>query len=96
MAERYGWGDEWMIAPAMVTIAETMVWTGEYDEGELWLRRAQWASQADSGPGIRLLLHLVTGMLRACRGRHHEALRSSRPPNVAMRSWWARLAWPAG
>src|SRR5208282_1597971 len=32
------------------------------------------AWQADTGPDIRLLLHLATGMLQAGRGRHHEAL----------------------
>ena len=51
-----------------------MVWTGEFDEGERWLQRTERALQTDTGPGIRLLLHLATGMLHAGRGRHHEAL----------------------
>jgi LuxR family maltose regulon positive regulatory protein len=34
--------------------------------------------QADVGPDIRLLLHITTGMLRACRGRGLEALEEFR------------------
>ena len=74
LAERHGWGAEPVIAPALVTLAGTMVWTGEFDEGERWLRRTARALQTDTGPDIRLLLHLATGMLHAGRGRHHEAL----------------------
>jgi LuxR family maltose regulon positive regulatory protein len=73
LAERYGWGTEPVIAPALVTLAGTMVWTGEFDEGERWLRRAARALQTDTGPDIRLLLHQTTGILHAARGRHHEA-----------------------
>ena len=74
LAERHGWGAEPVIAPALVTLAGTMVWTGEFDEGERWLQRTEQALQTDTGPDIRLLLHLATGMLHAGRGRHHEAL----------------------
>jgi LuxR family transcriptional regulator, maltose regulon positive regulatory protein len=74
LAERHGWGAEPVIAPAMVTLAEKMIWTGDFDEGERWLQRAESALQADVGPDIRLRLHLVTGMLHTGRGRHHEAL----------------------
>ena len=63
-----------MIAPALVTLAANLVWTGEFDEGERWLQRTERALQTDTGPGIRQLLHLATGRLHAGRGRHHEAL----------------------
>jgi LuxR family maltose regulon positive regulatory protein len=75
LAERHGWGADPVIAPAMVTLAETMIWTGEFDEGERWLQRAERALRADGGPDIRLRLHLVTGMLHAGRGRHQKALK---------------------
>jgi LuxR family maltose regulon positive regulatory protein len=75
LAERYGWGTEPVIAPALVTLAGTMVWLGEFDEGERWLRRTEQALQTDTGPDIRLLLHQTTGILHAGRGRHHEALK---------------------
>jgi LuxR family transcriptional regulator, maltose regulon positive regulatory protein len=74
LAERYGWGAEPVIAPALVTLAANLVWTGEFDEGERWLQRTAQALQTDTGPGIRQLLHLATGRLHAGRGHHHQAL----------------------
>ena len=74
LAERHGWGAESVIAPALVTLAGTMVWTGEFDEGERWLQRTERALQTDTGADIRLLVHMASGMLQAGRGRHHEAL----------------------
>jgi LuxR family transcriptional regulator, maltose regulon positive regulatory protein len=78
LAERHGWGAEPVIAPALVTLAGNLVWTGEFDESERWLQRAELALQTDAGPGIRQLLHLATGRLYAGRGRHHEALEEIR------------------
>jgi LuxR family transcriptional regulator, maltose regulon positive regulatory protein len=74
LAEQYGWGTEPVIAPALIMLAGTLVWTGEFDEGERWLRRTRQALQTDIGPDIRLLLHQTAGILHAGRGRHHEAL----------------------
>ena len=74
LAERYGWGAEPVIAPALMTLAGTMVFLGEFDEGERWLQRTERALQTDTGPDIRLLLHQTAGILHAGRGRHHEAL----------------------
>ncbi len=74
LAERYGWGTEPVIAPALMTLAGTMVLLGEFDEGDRWLRRTERALQTDTGPDIRQLLHQTTGMLHAGRGRHSEAL----------------------
>jgi LuxR family maltose regulon positive regulatory protein len=51
-----------------------MIWTGDSDEGERWLQRTAQATQTDTGPDIRLLVHIVRGMLQAGRGRHQEAL----------------------
>jgi LuxR family maltose regulon positive regulatory protein len=74
LAERYGWGTEPVIAPALMTLAGTLVWTGEFDEGERWLQRTERALQTDTGPDIRLLLHQTAGILHAGRGHRHEAL----------------------
>jgi LuxR family maltose regulon positive regulatory protein len=74
LAERHGWGAEPVIAPALIALAGTMVWTGEFEEAERWLQRAARTLQKDTGPDTRLLLHQTTGMLKAARGRNREAL----------------------
>jgi LuxR family maltose regulon positive regulatory protein len=74
LAERHGWGAEPVIVPALIMLAGTLVWTGEFDEGERWLQRTRQALQTDTGPDITLLLHQTAGILHAGRGRHHEAL----------------------
>jgi LuxR family transcriptional regulator, maltose regulon positive regulatory protein len=74
LAERHGWGMEPVIAPALIMLAGTLVWTGEFDACERWLQRTRQALQTDTGPDITLLLHQTAGILHAGRGRHHEAL----------------------
>jgi LuxR family transcriptional regulator, maltose regulon positive regulatory protein len=75
LAEQHGWGAEPMIAPALVTLAANLVWMGSFDEGERWLQRTERVLQTDTGPDMRLLVHIVNGMLQAGRGRRREALR---------------------
>ena len=74
LAEQHGWGAEPVISPALVNLAGALIWTGEFDEGERWLRRTARALETDTGPLIRLLLHMATGMLMSGRRRQHEAL----------------------
>ena len=74
LAEQHGWGAEPVIAPALVNLAGTLIWTGEFEEGERWLLRTARALETDSGPLIRLLLHFGTAQLLAGRRRHREAL----------------------
>jgi LuxR family maltose regulon positive regulatory protein len=75
LAERHGWDAEPIVAPALIALAGTMLWTGEFDEAERWLQRTARALQTDTGPDIGLLVHLAHGMLQAGRSRHYEALR---------------------
>jgi LuxR family maltose regulon positive regulatory protein len=75
LADRYGWGTEPIVAPALVVLAGVLVWTGQFDEGERWLQRTEQALQTDTGPDIWLYLHLTAGLLYACRDRHREALK---------------------
>ena len=76
-----------MIAPALVTLAGTMVWIGEFDEAERWLQRTIRALQADIGPDIRLLLHQTAGVLQAGRSppRGAQGVQRGRIPAIAAR-----------
>jgi LuxR family maltose regulon positive regulatory protein len=60
--------------PALLTLAASMIYTGDFDDGERWLQRAGHALETDAGPGIQMLAHIVSGMLQAGRGRLPEAL----------------------
>jgi LuxR family maltose regulon positive regulatory protein len=74
LAEHHGWGAEPIIAPALVNLGGVLILAGQFDEGDRWLRRAASALGADTGPGIRLLLHMGNGMLLAGRRELREAL----------------------
>jgi LuxR family maltose regulon positive regulatory protein len=73
-AARHGWGAEPVIAPAQATLAGILIWTGEFEHGEQWLDRARRATRAGGEPGIQLLIHLLSALLPAARGRYREAL----------------------
>ena len=72
-AGEYGLDDAAILGPALVTLACTMVWVGEFDDAERMLRRAETVLRSDSGPDIGTLFRLVRGMLQAGRGRLGEA-----------------------
>jgi LuxR family transcriptional regulator, maltose regulon positive regulatory protein len=74
LAEQYGWDTEPVIAPALIVLAGAHIWTGEFDEGDHWLRRTARALETDTGPLIKLLLHLATGFMMSGRRRQREAL----------------------
>ncbi|MFJ9246615.1 LuxR C-terminal-related transcriptional regulator [Streptomyces sp. NPDC101776] len=74
LADRYGWGAEAVIVPAQVSFAGTLICAGDFDQGEQWLERARHATRSEGEPGVRLLVHLMSAMLLAARGRHRDAL----------------------
>jgi LuxR family maltose regulon positive regulatory protein len=74
LADRYGFGDRPVLAPTLGALASIAVWTGEFEEGERWLRRGGDVIQADIDPAAAVLLHTVTGMLHAGRGEHQASL----------------------
>ncbi|WP_344668332.1 helix-turn-helix transcriptional regulator [Catenulispora yoronensis] len=74
LAEEHSWGTATILAPALITLAESLVWSADFDAAEEVLERARRCLRGDDGPGIRTLLHLVEGMLLAGRGRPAEAL----------------------
>ena len=89
LAERHGWGAEPVISPALVNLAGVLIWTGEFDEADLWLRRTARALETDTGPLIWLVLHMGTGMLFAGRQMCHRGARGiqrgRRPAGTARR-----------
>jgi LuxR family maltose regulon positive regulatory protein len=74
VADRNGLSDRSVLAPAFGAVASIAVWMGEFEEGERWLRRGWEVIQADIDPAAAVLLHTVTGMLRAGRGENQSAL----------------------
>jgi LuxR family transcriptional regulator, maltose regulon positive regulatory protein len=74
LAERYGWDQEPIVAPALIMLVATMVWTGDFEQADRCLQRTERALRSDAGPGIRLLLHVGTGMLHGGRGRLLDAV----------------------
>jgi LuxR family maltose regulon positive regulatory protein len=74
LAERHGLGDRTILAPALGAVGGMAIWTGEFDEGERWLRRAWEVASAHVDPAAGVLLHVATGMLHAGRGQHRSAL----------------------
>jgi LuxR family maltose regulon positive regulatory protein len=74
LAERHGWDDRPILAPALAAVGGMAIWTGEFDEGERWLRRAWEVAETHVDPAAAVFLHLATGMLHAGRARHRSAL----------------------
>src|SRR4051812_4142969 len=74
LAEAHGWGDRPILAPALGAVAGMAIWRGEFDGGELWLRRAGEVADPVVDPAPAVLLHVTTGMLHAGRGQHRSAL----------------------
>jgi LuxR family transcriptional regulator, maltose regulon positive regulatory protein len=74
LAEDYGLSDRPVLAPAFGAVACMAVWMGEFEEGDLLLRRGWDVVQADIDPAAAVLLHMVTGMLHGGRGEHQAAL----------------------
>ena len=74
LAEHHGWGAEPVIVPALVNLAGVLILAGQFDDADRWLRRAGQALESHAGPGIRVLLHIGTGMLLSGRRKLREAL----------------------
>jgi LuxR family maltose regulon positive regulatory protein len=74
LAEQQGLEDRPILAPALGAIGSMAIWTGEFDEGERWLRRAWEVAETRVDPAAAMLLHVATGMLHAGRGQHRSAL----------------------
>jgi LuxR family transcriptional regulator, maltose regulon positive regulatory protein len=74
LAERYGMGDRPILAPALGAVAFWAIWMGEFEEGEIALRRGWEVAEPQNDPAAAVMLHMVTGQLHAARGQHQAAL----------------------
>jgi len=74
LAERHGMGDQPILAPALGALSFWAIWTGEFDEGDRWLRRAWDVAEPQSDPASAVILHLAAGMFCAGRGQQQTAL----------------------
>jgi LuxR family maltose regulon positive regulatory protein len=78
LAERHGWEDDPVIAPAFAAYGGTLAFSGEFDAAERLLERGGRAIRPAIEPATALLLHLSRGMLLAGRGRALEAIEEFR------------------
>jgi LuxR family maltose regulon positive regulatory protein len=74
LADRHGWEAEPVAAPALATLANALIWTGQFDLAEHWLERARHATQVEGEPGVRLLVCLTSAISQAARGHGQRAL----------------------
>jgi LuxR family maltose regulon positive regulatory protein len=74
LAERSGFDDRPILAPALAALGAVAVWMGEFDEGQDWLRRAWEVAEPEVDPAAAVFLHVTTGMLHAARRQHQSAL----------------------
>jgi LuxR family transcriptional regulator, maltose regulon positive regulatory protein len=74
LAERHGWDDRPLVAPALATLASTSIAMGEFDEGAGWLQRAWKSVKQNLDPANAVLLRLVSAMLHAGRGEQERSL----------------------
>jgi LuxR family transcriptional regulator, maltose regulon positive regulatory protein len=78
LAERHGWEDDPVIAPAFAAYGGTLAFSGEFDAAERLLERGGRAIRPAIEPATALLLNLSRGMLLAGRGRALEAIEEFR------------------
>jgi LuxR family maltose regulon positive regulatory protein len=76
LAERYGWAEDPVIAPALLTLAVITMQAGRLDEAEQWLERTDRTLRTRVEPAMGFLLHLTRAVTHLVRGRTGAALRS--------------------
>jgi LuxR family maltose regulon positive regulatory protein len=77
VAERHGWGADPVVAPALVTLATCLVTTGELDEAEQWLGRAEQTLRVEVDPAVGCLIYGVRAAVLLVRRRIEEAIACS-------------------
>jgi LuxR family transcriptional regulator, maltose regulon positive regulatory protein len=74
LAERHGWADEPVVGTAYSVLAGVLIWQGQLQEAEPWLRRAEHAIRPETEPATAIHLYTVRGMLELARHRVADAL----------------------
>ena len=78
LARQHGWAEHPVLSSAYTVIATVMVWRGQLDEGERWLRNAEATLRTEAEPPVSMLFHQTRGMLELARGRYNDALAALR------------------
>ena len=78
LARQHGWAEHPVLSPAYTVIATVMVWRGQLDKAEQWLRRAEGVMRTEAEPAISMLFHQARGALDLARGRYDDALAAFR------------------
>jgi LuxR family maltose regulon positive regulatory protein len=76
LAQRHGWEEDPVIAPALVTLASCLLQAGALSEAERWLARAARTVRPELEPAVGVHLNVVRGGLQLALGRDQEALES--------------------
>jgi LuxR family maltose regulon positive regulatory protein len=76
LAERHGWEEDPVIAPALVTLGSCLLQAGRFSEVEPWLARAAQTVRPELEPAVGVQLNVVRGGLQMALGRVQEALES--------------------
>jgi LuxR family transcriptional regulator, maltose regulon positive regulatory protein len=78
LAERHGWTGDLYTGFAANTLGAALVWQGQLDEAETWIRRAEQTFRAEADPASAMGAHYVRGQLELGRGRAADALAAFR------------------
>jgi LuxR family maltose regulon positive regulatory protein len=74
LAQRHGWTEEPVVAPAYLALGATRVWQMRLEEAEPLLDHAERALRAEAQPAAGLVLCQIRGMLAVAHGHNAEAL----------------------
>ena len=73
-ADARGWGEDFIVAPALVVAGVELMWLGHFDDAQRRFERAERALGRQGDPMPLLVLRWAWGMLRFARGDYPGAL----------------------